>query len=74
VDGCEFFEVYDADGLLRSKGLMEIHYALIGREEFEAMTESIGFRVVSLHGNYAGSEFCETSPFMIWTLQRCKNE
>jgi SAM-dependent methyltransferase len=70
VDGCEFFEEYDADGMMRSRRLMEIHYALISREEFGAMTESIGFRVVSLHGDYAGSKFCETSPFMIWTLQK----
>ena len=41
-------------------------------EEFEAMVESIGFRVVSLHGDYAGSGFSETSPFMIWTLQKRK--
>ncbi len=70
VDGWEFFEEYDADGLLRSKRLMEIHYALISREEFEAMIESIGFKVVSLHGDYAGSDFFATSPFMIWTLER----
>lgn len=70
VDGCEFFEEYDADGVLRSKRLMEIHYALISREEFEAMIESIGFRVVSLHGDYAGSGYGEKSPFMIWTLER----
>ncbi len=70
VDGCEFFEEYDAGGVLRSKWLLEIHYALISREEFEAMIESIGFRVVSLHGDYAGSDFSETSPFMIWTLER----
>jgi hypothetical protein len=61
VDGCEFFEEYDADGVLRSKRLMEIHYALISREEFEAMIESIGFRVVSLHGDYAGSGYGEES-------------
>jgi len=70
VDGWEFFEEYDTDGLLRSKRLMEIHYALISREEFEAMIESIGFRVVSLHGDYAGSDLYEMSPFMIWTLER----
>ena len=70
VDGCEFFEEYDADGVMCSRRLMEIHYALIGREEFEAMVESIGFRVVSLHGDYASSDFGETSPFMIWTLER----
>jgi len=69
VDGCEFFEEYDADGMLRSKRLMEIHYALISREKFEAMIESIGFKVVALHGDYAGSDFSETSPFMIWALQ-----
>jgi len=74
VDGCEFFEEYDADGVLRCKRLMQIHYALISREEFEAMSESIGFRVVSLHEDYAGSGFSETSPFMIWTLQKCKKE
>jgi SAM-dependent methyltransferase len=70
VDGCEFFEEYDADGLLRSKRLMEIHYALISREEFEGMIEPIGFRVVSLHGDYAGSDWHEASPFMIWKLQK----
>ena len=70
VDGSEFFEEYDADGVLLSKRLMEIHYALVSREEFEAMAKSVGFRVVSLHGDYCLSEFCETSPFMIWTLQK----
>jgi len=70
VDGCEFFEEYDADGVMCSRRLMEIHYALISRGEFEAMVESIGFRVDFLHGDYAGSDFSETSPFMIWMLER----
>lgn len=71
VNGCEFFEEYDASGLLRSKRLLEIQYALISRTEFEAVAESIGFRSVSLYGDYSYSAFQSgTSPFMVWILQK----
>ncbi|RPI28155.1 MAG: class I SAM-dependent methyltransferase [Chloroflexota bacterium] len=71
VETFEFFEEYDSQGLLRSKRLMELHFRLTGKAEFEALAENAGFKVVSLFGDYSYSEFKhDTSPYLIWILRR----
>ena len=69
VQGSQFFEAYNVDGVMQSKRWVEIQFRLLGKEAFEALAESTGFKVVGLHGDYAYSAFQEeTSPFMVWTL------
>lgn len=64
VNGLQFFEEYDANGLMRAKRLLEIRFRLLKRGEFEELAKSAGFKVVALYGDYSYSEFKEdTSPF-----------
>jgi hypothetical protein len=73
VETYEFFEEYDAKGILKSKRLMELNFRLSTRKEFKQLAQSAGFKVVALYGDYAYSEFCEdSSPMMIWRLQLLK--
>jgi len=66
VEAMQFYEEYDAKGVLRSKRLMELHFRLSPKDEFEENAKEAGFRIKSLYGDYAYSEFTEESPFMIW--------
>jgi SAM-dependent methyltransferase len=67
----EFFEEYDAEGILMAKRLQEVRFCLIQKADFEAMATAEGFKVKALYGNYDYAEFNEaTSPFMIWILQK----
>lgn len=76
VEGWQLFEEYDGRGVMRSKRLLEIRFRLIERDEFEALAREAGFRVAQLYGNYhtggaAPNDFNpESSPFMIWVLER----
>jgi len=69
VEAMQFYEEYDAKGVLRSKRLMELHFRLSPKDEFEENAKEAGFRIKSLYGDYAYSEFTEESPFMIWILE-----
>ena len=67
----QFYEMYDSNGLMKSKHVLELKYRLTGKEEFEELVESEGFKITALYGDYSYSEFQqETSPFMIWVLQK----
>ena len=56
---------------MTSKRLLQTRFYLFERDEFEALTESSGFRVESLYGGYAYSVFRELeSPFMVWVLSK----
>jgi SAM-dependent methyltransferase len=69
VHAFEFFEEYNAEGVMTSKRLMELHFRLSRRDEFEDLLKSIGFSVKALYGDYSFKEFdVESSPFMIWLL------
>ena len=71
VNALEFFEQYDADGVMTSKRLMELHFRLSSRAEFEELIKSTGFSVKALYGDYSYDEFNEeSSPFMIWSLEK----
>ncbi|MBN2115056.1 MAG: class I SAM-dependent methyltransferase [Anaerolineales bacterium] len=70
VEAMQFYEEYDAGGVMRSKKLMELHFRLSGRDEFEELAAAAGFKVKSFYGDYAWAEFNEeSSPFMIWVLE-----
>jgi ubiquinone/menaquinone biosynthesis C-methylase UbiE len=71
VNGLQFFEVYDENGIMSSKRILETKFAIIEKDEFEAMAESAGFIVMSLFGDYSYSKFVrDSSPYMIWVLLR----
>ncbi len=67
----QLFEEYDADCILKQKRLLELHFRLTGKEEFEALAQEAGFGVKHFYGDYAYSEFQEeSSPSMVWVLER----
>jgi SAM-dependent methyltransferase len=69
VHALEFFEEYDADGAMTSKRLMELHFRLTSKDEFEELVKTAGFSVEAFYGDYSYQEFNEdSSPFMIWML------
>jgi SAM-dependent methyltransferase len=71
VEGMQFYEEYDAMGTLRRKSMLDVRFALIEREQFEALATGAGFRVAALYGDYDYAPFeDETSPFMIWVLEK----
>ncbi len=71
VNGVELFEEYDANGIMRAKRMVELHFRIVEKREFENLAASAGFKVAALYGDYAYAEFQdETSPFMIWVLQK----
>ena len=65
----QFYEEYDAKGVLRSKRLLELHFRLSSRDEFEELAKAAGFKVKAFYGDYSYSEFKDDSPFMIWILE-----
>ncbi|HMB23519.1 MAG TPA: class I SAM-dependent methyltransferase [Anaerolineales bacterium] len=69
VEAMQFYEEYDADGVMMSKKFIEIHFRLSGRDEFEELAKEAGFRVRAFYGDYNCTEFNpDSSPFMIWIL------
>ncbi len=69
VETLEFFEEYAENGSLRSKRLMELHFRLTNRKEFETLARSAGFEITTFYGDYTRAEFqAETSPYMIWIM------
>jgi SAM-dependent methyltransferase len=69
VEAMQFYEEYDAKGVLRSKRLLELHFRLSSRDEFEELAKAAGFKVKAFYGDYSYSEFKDDSPFMIWILE-----
>ena len=69
VETLEFFEEYAVDGTMRSKRLMELHFRLTSRTEFENLARSAGFAISAFYGDYTRAEFqADTSPYMIWIM------
>ena len=70
VEGTQFYEEYDARGIMRAKRMMDIRFATPSKCEFQELAESAGFKLVALYGDYEYGEFQEeTSRFMIWVLE-----
>lgn len=70
VEGMQFYEVYDAQGILKSKRVLEVHFRLTRRDEFEELARAAGFHVKAFYGDYSYSEFNDDSPLMIWFLEK----
>ncbi len=70
VDALEFFEEYDEKGSLKSKRLMELHFRLLRKSEFEEQARACGLAVTAVYGDYSYAEYNEeSSPFTILILE-----
>ena len=71
----QIFEFLGSDGDLRFTRELAMEFALIGREEFDALARDAGFRVLDLVGDYDRSPFdAARSPFLIWRLEKVDTE
>jgi SAM-dependent methyltransferase len=71
VKGAQFYELYDADGVLQSKRFVQLAFYLHRKDDFERLVRSQGFEIEALYGDYKRSEFDpQRSPFMIWSLSK----
>ena len=60
-----------ADDRVLEELTQDVRFALIGRDEFEAMAVAEGFDLTALYGDYDRSPFDrDRSPFMLWELRR----
>jgi hypothetical protein len=67
----QFFELFDVEGRLLEKRLLQMKFAFVEKDEFEQMAQSVGFRAVQLYGNYDRAPFNPAqSPVMIWVLEK----
>jgi SAM-dependent methyltransferase len=74
VDRLQFYEFYDASNELLAKRALPMRFALIDRSGFVQLACSAGFVPVALYGDYGRSEYSEeSSPFMVWILEKAKN-
>ncbi len=70
VNGIQLFETYDHQGLLQSRRMTEIRFAVIEKEAFEHMAGQAGFSASALYGDYAYTNFSPAlSPYMIYILK-----
>lgn len=71
VEVLEFFEEYDAQGVMCSRSWSEVSFHLLEKSAFESLIAAAGFTVDALYGDYSYAPFDEeTSPFMIWVLRK----
>jgi SAM-dependent methyltransferase len=71
VSGAQFYELYDAGGLLFSKRSLDLQFYLHDHDSFEKLAHACGFETYRLYGDYSWSEFDpEKSPLMIWLLTK----
>ncbi len=70
VENMQFYEEYDKNGVMTSKRLLEIHFRLSTKEEFETLAQDAGFTIKAFYGDYEYAPFKEDSPFMIWVLEK----
>jgi ubiquinone/menaquinone biosynthesis C-methylase UbiE len=65
------YRIYDSRGELQDERVQDVQFALIGPDVFASLAESAGFTVIDVLGDYDGSTFSlESSPYMIWILQK----
>jgi SAM-dependent methyltransferase len=71
VSGAQFYELFDACGLLYSKRCLDLKFYLHDHEGFDKLVHANGFETYCLFGDYSRSEFDPVnSPFMIWVLTK----
>ena len=73
VEAMQFFEEYDAEGVLTTKRLLELHFRLSSKNELEELAREAGFRVKAFYGDYSWAEFRQaSSPYMIWLFEKAQ--
>jgi SAM-dependent methyltransferase len=71
VTGMQLYEEYNADDVLREKSFVNLQFRLVDHDAFVTLVVAAGFRVVDVYGTYDRAPFdAETSPFMIWVLEK----
>ena len=65
------FRIYDVRRELVSEHTQEVQFALITEESFRELLSVSGFEVLQVFGDYDASPYDDdSSPFMIWTMQK----
>ena len=65
--------IWNEEEELVEEHLQELRFALITDEAFADLAAHTGFEVVELLGDYDGAAYArETSPFMIWTIEKAR--
>ena len=73
VDRLQFYEFYDASNELLAKRALPMRFALIDRSGFAEAAREAGLVPVALYGDYGRGEYLEeSSPFMVWILEKAK--
>jgi hypothetical protein len=71
VEVQEFFEGYDAHGLMTFRRYSSLQFHLLERDIFVELVKDVGFEIADLYGNYDHTPYIdESSPYMIWSLRR----
>ena len=71
ISGMQFYEEYDAQGVMRARRLLNFSFQLLSKALFEQLIAPLGFRVLAMYGDYDGSQYApENSPYMIWILEK----
>ena len=71
VDARQFYELYDAEGRLVGKRLLELSFALVAPADLENQAANAGFAVAERYGDYDRSPFdAGRSPYFIGILTR----
>jgi SAM-dependent methyltransferase len=74
VDRLQFYEFFDASNELRAKRALPMRFALIDRISFTELVIAAGFVPVALYGDYGRGQYSEeSSPFMVWILEKAKH-
>ena len=69
VSGKQLDEIYGPAGLMRSRMVLDVRFALLGRTDFERLAGEAGLAPQALDGDYDCGAFAEgRSPFMIFEL------
>ncbi len=71
VDRLQLYEFFDASNELCAKRALPMRFALIDRSGFAELADATGFVPVALYGDYGRGEYLEeSSPFMVWILEK----
>lgn len=71
VRALQFYELYDSEGRMTAKRMLDVRFRLVERAEFLELATAAGFSVEDLYGDYDRTPFDdEHSPFMLWVLKR----
>jgi ubiquinone/menaquinone biosynthesis C-methylase UbiE len=74
VDRLQFYEFSDASNELLAKRVLPMRFALIYRSGFAEAARGAGLVPVALYGDYSRGEYLEeSSPFMVWILEKTKH-